>query len=196
MPQAKSDAQLNAEAAAPPPPITARILLHRQYAAAETWIPRLHVRDGERGDGLAFSGAFVAFLDQEFGGVFPWFAGWTRLRGECDTFHKEHELNCADLVAAVVRWEWGYEWVCGLYGLDPARTERTLHRALRHIEQVMADRRARAAERAHSDRGRHDWQAPRYQHIPLPGLHALECPQCRKTLDTSTYYGVIHPASG
>lgn len=181
-----SPEQLNAEAAAPASAdLVGRLALHRALAHAETSIVRLHQRDGDdAGLGPPFSHPFVQFLDESFGVSFPWSAGLKTLRLECRRSHSEHWRDeyggslCYRLVSMTCRFGWSYQRACYDLQVTPERTERTLQRALKRIEDKLAELQARATETVHADAGRNDWMAPAHQHRAVAGLHAVECPQC------------------
>lgn len=176
----KSDAQLDAEASALPRNLEQAIQLHRALASAELFLPRLHQRDGEFGIGLPFSHPFERFLDGSFGPSFSWSAGLKAVRQDCRRTHSEHWSRpewrgslCATLVTLVCRpaYLYSFERACYELGVTPERTERTLLKAFRRIEQRLDEIQARETEVVKSSEGRHDWQAPAHVHRPLDGLH-------------------------
>lgn len=181
----KSDSQLDAEAA-DTVDLTRRLAMHRALAHAEVSIVRLHQRDGDdSGIGIPFAEPFVRYLDEAYGMAFPWSAGLKALRTECRRSHSEHWSApewrgslCYQLVSMTCRFDWSFERACYELVVTPERTERTLHRALRRIEDKLAELQARASETVHADAGRHDWMAPEHEHRAMDGLHAAECPQC------------------
>jgi hypothetical protein len=179
----KSDAQLDAEAAEERD-LDAAIALHRELYRSDRLILRLHDRDGESGIGPPFSAPFEHLLDERYGVVMPWSNGWRGLRYECRRSHSEHWATewggslCARLIALIVIDERSYGRACYDLHVDQERTERTLLRAFRRIEERMDELQARATETVKSDEGRHDWQAPKFEHHAVDGLHQQDCLQC------------------
>jgi hypothetical protein len=139
--------------------------------------------------GVEFAPQFIRFIDESFGVAYPWSAGLKTLRLECRRSHSEHWQRdewhgslCYTLTSMVCRFGWSYEKACYALWVTPERTERTLQRALRRIEDKLAELQARATETVHADAGRNDWQAPAHVHVGLPGAHRDEClnPVCRR----------------
>ncbi len=181
----RSPEQLNAEAAAPYAPLAPRLVLHRLLAHDEATILKLHVRDGDdSGVGVPFNETFARFLEEKYGTQYPWSAGLKSVRVECRRSHPEHWRDpfrgslCATLVSMVCRFDWDYGKACLELGLYPSKTEATMQRALRRIEERLDELQARATSTVESDKGRHDWLAPVHEHRSVPGLHMQECRQC------------------
>jgi hypothetical protein len=182
----KSDSQLDAEAAGLPD-IESAIRFHRALSQAELFVQRLHDRDGESGLGPPFSERFRRYLDAEYGAVFPWSAGLKALRYECRKSHSEHWHRpewhgslCNRLVHLVIREGWSFHRACYELYVSPPRTQRVFLNGLRRIEQRLDEIQSRETEVVKSTEGRHDWLAPAHVHHAVPGLHQLECEQCKR----------------
>lgn len=182
----KSDAQLDAEAAEDRD-LDQAIAAHRILYRVETGVLKLHQRDGESGLGPPFNPIFAAFLDEQYGS-FPWSKALLFLRWNvCRRTHTEHLEHtewrgslCYALVSLVIRHETSLDYARLQLGLpDEKRTRRTLDSALlvmeRRLEALLADDKAKQSLPARTPA---EWMATDYGHRRLPGLHALECPQC------------------
>lgn len=184
----KSDAQLDAEATTPSPPLAPRIALHRRLAKADGYIVRLHVQEGDdQGIGVPFNEQFVRYLEERYGTQYPWQNGLRTVRTECRRSHSDHWERpewdgslCYRLVSLVCRYDYSFSRACYELHVDPDRTEAVMQRALRRIEERLDELQARATSTVESDKGRHDWMAPAHVHRPLDGLHREDCPQCRR----------------
>ena len=186
----KSDAQLDAEAAAPEDrDLDQAIAAHRILYRVETGILKLHQRDGESGLGPPFNPIFAAYLDEHYG-AFPWSKALLYLRlMVCRKTHSGHtqrdEWNgslCHSLVSYVIRHKTSLDYARLQLGLpDEGKTRRTLDSALliieRRLEALIADDKAKQALPARTPA---EWMAGQHQHVAMPGLHAIECPQCNQ----------------
>lgn len=176
------------EVAAPQRSLPHAIALHRALSQAEIGgLLRLHVRDGESGIGPPFAQPFEHYLDARYGVAFPWSAGLKALRADCRRTHSDHWARpewrgslCYRLVHLVVRDGYSFERACYELVCTPERTERTILRAFRRIEQKLDELQARETEVVKSSEGRHDFMAAPHVHRPLDGLHRVDCPQCRR----------------
>lgn len=182
----KSDAQLDAEAAAPleDRDLDAAIDVHRQLYQVETGILRLHSRDGESGIGPPFNPVFAAFLDERYH-AFPWSRSLLFLRWNvCRRTHSQHWERaewrgslCFELVNYVIRRESSLDYARLQLGLpNEGKTRRTLDSALlvieRRLEALLAD------DKPEVRRDPVEWMASPHAHRPLGGLHGEDCPQC------------------
>lgn len=183
----KSDAQLDAEAAAPlkERDLDAAIAVHRLLYSAETGVLKIHQRDGESGLGPPFNPIFEAFLDERYH-AFPWSRSLAYLHwAVCRRTHVKHWDRpvwrgslCYSLTSLVIRRELSVgraQWELGLP--DAGKTRRTLDSALltieRRLETLAAD------DKPEVRREPAEWMAvARGERHDQGGLHASECPQC------------------
>ena len=203
----KSDAQLDAEAAAPEDrDLDAAIRDHRILFRVETGLLKLHARDGDdAGIGPPFNPVFADYLNamawREKPGqtekppmapaAMPWSKSLLFLRWMvCRKTHVKHWEKpewggslCHALVSYVIRHETSLDYARLQLGLpDEGKSRRTLDSALlvieRRLEALLQDDRAKQAL---PPRSPSEWMAAAYRHQPLGGAHALECenPVCR-----------------
>ena len=185
----KSPEQWNAEAAEPleERDLDFAIAMHRTMYRVETGLLKLHVAHGESGLGPPFNPVFAAFLDEQYGS-FPWSKALLFLRVRvCRQTHPQHWDRpewrgslCHQFVSLVIRHETSLDYARLQLGLaDEGRARRDLNSCLlvieRRLEVVLADEKAKQALPARSPS---EWMAPLHEHIAMPGLHAIECPQC------------------
>lgn len=214
----KSDAQLDAEASAPPPDLTAQIAHHRAMYRAELRIPlttsrvpsdlesidvrrrvdeewlltgeSLAVLDAGELGGPSLSPQMVARLSEPPYGA-SWAAALFALRHTCRSRHPDHQgpkawrgSLCHRLVWLVIVGERALAEACARMGLEEHRTQRTLATALRFIEAHIEVRHRREVDRKAREEQRVQQVGTlerAWEHHAVPGLHAEECPQCRKS---------------
>jgi hypothetical protein len=182
----KSDAQLDAEAA--PLDLDDRIAMHRLIFRHDAGLPlRLHQHDGEdAGLGAPFNAMFAAYLDGQLRHTDSWNGAllWMRER-LCRQTHSTHWALewggslCYRLTSHVIRLERGLPETMENLGLaDEPLTKRTLDSALIVIEHRLEW--MMRGDPPEVRREPREWMAPELKHKPLGGLHAHECPQCRR----------------
>jgi hypothetical protein len=172
----KSDAQLDAEAAAPPRDLDAAIALHRLLYQDDLFFAKMHQRDGDYGIGVPFNPIFAGFLDE-------WYA--TTL------WHRAYQrinlgLYARALVNLVIRQQYSVDMArLRLQLPDAERTDRTLTSALTAIERRMDTQ----LEPEPQQRTPAEWMGRPHEHREPGGPLPDECPQCRR-LDNPAYDGV------
>ena len=190
----KSDAQLDAEAAAPPVALDTLILQHRLAFRRDLFIPKLTTEtppayiDGQTGrliaDDMSMIGPTIsyrlwAYLNAT--GPFPWTRAYTFMRDRCRRTHTrghhEHESwrgsLCGALVGYTVRHEWSFGQACYELYITPERAEPVLRSALTAIEQRMME----LAERQEAWQHHGSWpRDPLPVHHHVPGVHEEDCP--------------------
>ena len=200
----KSEAQLDAEAAAP---LSELIRKHRVYYQRDLYIPRLaadeppvftNPQTGERSAddmsiiGPTLSWPLESYITSSYGQTFPWsraaFAQWA----DCRRVHPEHQDReefrgslCKQLIGLVIRQGYILERACLVLGLTPERAARTLRSALLGIDAEMQRQHNKATQRAKEDsgqfvgqdiRGHYVWDGPPPIHHAVPGMHEHDCP--------------------
>jgi hypothetical protein len=206
----KSPEQYDAEAAGRPAyDLAATLALHRALYEDECRIPRLVSRqppvirndDGERESQWTHTGMPTSGLlhrrifEKSPGEMFPWVTAFAALRVDCRRHHADHRGGdrpywrgslCQKLVRLCVI---GMRGVGPLAPEDAAKVlrlgygvEERLQAAFTFIEQHIDEQRARAEQREKHDRGVYSVgeRIMVASHHALDGLHALECPQCRR----------------
>ena len=200
-----SDAQLDAEAAAPPIPLGAIIAFHRHAYAADLFIPKLTTdsppvttdpNTGERREdemsmlGPTLSHALYSWITEAYGTRFPWSRSRAAARDLCRRTHTRSDhfvrpewrgsLCDALVVYTIIR---GYSWerACLELWVSPRLTEGVARDAFATIERKMDE--LRLAPTPEPTPGRVTRPDPldaqwHTTHRPLDGLHAAECPQC------------------
>jgi hypothetical protein len=141
--------------------------------------------------GMTVSGRLLRYVShpEGFGSDFPWSKALYRLRWDCRKNHPHHRgadvpywrgSLCHELVRFVVLREFSVQSAAAVLRYD--NPEPVLRQALTFIEESMDHARERAEKRAREDEGRGDGAIPveRPTHHAVPGLHAAECPQCRR----------------
>ena len=186
--------------------LDATIDLHRQLYHSDLWIERLvsrqpptsldlntgvlHQEPGAA-TGMPMSGRMLRYLShpEGYGSDFPWSKALAALKYHCRKNHPDHRRADRPYWRGSLCWQ--VVFLVVVRGFSPTaagqilrleRIEPLLPRALRTIEDTMDDYRAKAEKRAREDEGRGDGAIPveRPAHHAVPGLHAAECPQCRR----------------
>jgi hypothetical protein len=185
-----SPEQLDAEAA--PLDLDDRIAMHRLMFRHDAGLPlRLHQHDGDdAGLGAPFNAMFAAYLDGQLRHSDSWNGSLLWMREKvCRQTHSTHWAPpewggslCYRLTSHVIRLERDIPGTMESLGLaDEPLTKRTLESALiaveNHLEWMMR------GDLPEVRREPREWMAPASAHKPLGGLHAAECPQCRRLLD-------------
>lgn len=193
----KSDSQLDAEAAAPPPPL--ELNRHRATYYLETYISRLTTEtppvtiDPQTGkqsaDDMSMLGPTLTarlerYVTGAYGVIFPWARAYRALGVDCRRNHDAHTDRmpegslCQLLVRRVVIDGWHPDRVSVHYQLDPERTEKVLRRALHYIDARYLEYLWRAEQRE----GQYE-ELPEHRHHAVPGLHELDCHnrECRSS---------------
>jgi hypothetical protein len=147
--------------------------------------------------GMTVSGRLLRYVShpEGYGSDFPWSKALWNLKAWCRREHPFHRGADVPYWRGSLCWQLVYLTVVGKPKGDGPATiteaarilrydnpEPVLRLALERIEQSMDDYRARAEKRAREDEGRGDGAIPvqRPPHHAVPGLHAAECPQCRR----------------
>jgi hypothetical protein len=141
--------------------------------------------------GMTVSGRLLRYVShpEGYGADFPWSKALYRLRWDCRKNHPNHRgadvpywrgSLCHELVRFVILREFSVQSAAAVLRYD--NPEPVLRQALTFIEESMDHARERAEKRAREDEGRGDGAIPveRPGHHAGPGLHAAECPQCRR----------------
>ena len=145
---------------------------------------------GELG-GMPFSMPMTRRLGhpENFGSMFPWSKAWWRLKAECRRTHPFHRASdrpywrgslCHQLVAFTVVRGFSIENAAKILRYD--NPEPVLRYALTFIEQQIDLSRKKAEQRHREEQGYGPGAVPMpvHEHQPLPGLHAQECPSCKR----------------
>ena len=201
----KSPEQYDAEAAGRPAyDLAATLALHRALYEDECRIPRLVSRQppvirndvGERESQWTHTGMPTSGLlhrrifEKSPGEMFPWVTAFAALRVHCRRHHPAHRAAdrpywrgalCHQVVRFCVIEGWTPEQAAVVLRLDYGM-EALLRSAFSVIEQHIDEQRARAEQREKHDRGVYSVGERILVASPhaLDGLHALECPQCRR----------------
>lgn len=142
------------------------------------------LREQEPADanGMNLSGRLIKYLGhpEGYGEDFPWTGALWLLRAWCRKNHRYHrgpEGWDGSLCHKMVRLAVVYELSVVEVGqaLDYKGAAMVLRKALEHMDDELA-RRGRQAAQDGTDVEVHEPPG----HRPLPGLHAQECPQCRR----------------
>ena len=206
----RSDAQLDAEAAAPRDNrnLQAVLLRHRAMFRQDTYIPRIATEtppvvideDGEPHSdanhvGMTWTAAFERRILAP-GRQYPWADAFRALGQMCRGVHHAHQDRtefrgslCRALVSLVIIGDQPIGRAARTLGIEPARAGLTLRTALLWMEaetsrqaqrQLDRERAVEGARMAREDAGY--VAIPVHQHVPLPGLHKQECSNvvCRK----------------
>lgn len=208
MSRPKSDAQLDAEAAAPLVDMGALITLHREAYLADLYIPRLvthqppttldlqtAVLDEEPAAaiGMTISGLLLRRLGSpaDYGAAFPWAKAYWLLRSWCRRNHAEHRgaerpywrgALCYQSVRLTVIEEWSVLNTATVLRHD--ELEPVLRDAFGFIERSIDRARQLAEKREHEDAGLFyvGEDIEPHRHRPLGGMHLEDCPQCVKEI--------------
>jgi hypothetical protein len=139
--------------------------------------------------GVEFTGHFARYLDGEYGQAFPWSKAMFALRHNCRVTHRPKHTDrvewrgslCAELVALVIRQDYSLDMARLRLGLpEEGKTRRTLDNALLFLERKLEDSYWRAQQQKPVERTPAEWMADVHVHVGLNGLHAVDCPQCRR----------------
>jgi hypothetical protein len=141
--------------------------------------------------GMTVSGRLLKFVShpEGFGADFPWSKAVAKLRWDCRRNHPFHRAGdrpywrgslCHQLVRFVVIQGWSVENAAKILRYD--NPEPILRAALQFIEESMDHARAKAEKREREIEGHGPGAipAPVVVHHSVPGLHQVECPQCRR----------------
>ena len=198
----RSDAQLDAEAAAPRDnrSLQAVLLRHRAMFRHDTFLPRVATEgaaspdeadpddDGVVHVGMTWTAAFERRILAP-GRQYPWADAFRALGQMCRGVHHAHQDRtefrgglCRALVSLVIIGDQPIGRAAQTLGIEPARAGLTLRTALLWMEaeqsrqhQRMLDR-ERAVEGARLAREDAGYVAiPVHHHVPLDGLHRSEC---------------------
>lgn len=192
-------------------PLEQSIALHRELYRSDLLIERLVARqppttlDVNTGElhvepgaavGMTMSGRLLRYVShpEGYGSDFPWSKALWHLRGWCRRNHRrryhaaERHWNgslCHQLVIYVVIKGWSAQNAGQILAYD--NPEPVLREAFGFIEVKMDDfrRAAEMRERELQGHGPGAIPPPPHEHRALPGLHAVECVQCRKRLDAA-----------
>lgn len=148
----------------------------------------LHVEPGAA-TGMPMSGRLLKYLGhpEGYGADFPWSKAWNRLRTECRRRHRHHRgpkhwngSLCHQLVAYVIVQGWSVHNAAQI--LDYDNPEPVLRSAFSFMESTIDDYRAKAERRAREEAGHGPGAIPVEvpPHHAVPGLHRVDCPQCRR----------------
>ena len=186
--------------------LAATIALHRQLLRDDAHIARLVSRqpptsldlhtgvlheEPAAAIGMNMSGRLLKYVGhpEGYGSDFPWSKALFRLRYQCRREHPYHRAAdrpywrgslCHELVRFTVIREFSIENAAKILRYD--NPEPVLRYALSYIEASMDEARRKAEQRVRDEEGRFSvTDAPRVeQRHDQPGLHASECPQCRR----------------
>ena len=149
--------------------------------------------------GMNMSGSMLRRLGhpEGFGSMYPWTRALWLLRVECRRRHPHHRSGdrpywrgslCHQAVKlTIIGGETGntgplsVEAASRILRVD--RIDAILKSSFRFIEDTMDDFRDRAERRAREDQGHGELvgvAVARHTHTALDGLHAVDCPQCRR----------------
>lgn len=189
--------------------LDARIAHHRELYRSDLLIERLvsrqpptslDVNTGElhqepgAATGMPMSGRLLKYLShpEGYGSDFPWSKSWWLLRNHCRRTHRYHRgprhwngSLCHSMIGFVVVREWSVENAGNiLQHTDPAGI---LRQSFDFMDQTLTDFRRKAEQRQREEEGHGPGPiaVPVHEHRPLPGLHELECVQCRKKRDAA-----------
>jgi hypothetical protein len=142
--------------------------------------------------GMAMAGRLLKLLGhpEQYGADFPWLKALWLLRVECRRKHPQHRSSehrywrgalCWQIVSLTVVADWTPEQAAQILRLKSP--EPVLSQALRFIDQTMEDFRDRAAKRERQLEAHAlpvNSAAPASERHDMGGLHAVDCPRCRK----------------